>query len=157
MPANPSTNRARRFLTLAAILAILIAICVICSLLTTQWVMRERANHDNETLSHQWLHQKLELTPSEEQAITVFESNYRAERDALMRKFNLQIGVLRERLVEQDDYSTEIDVEIHRIHKIHGELQKLSIQHYYDMLNVLPTDKQEILRGLATQALSQPE
>jgi len=36
-------------------------------------------------------------------------------------------------------------------------LQELSIQHYYDMLNVLPPEKQAKLRELAIKALSQPE
>jgi Spy/CpxP family protein refolding chaperone len=157
MPANPTISRTRRLLSLAAVIAILITICVSASLLTTRWVMHERASHSDETLGHNWLHDKLGLTTQEEQAIAAFEGDYRAERDALMQAFNLRITDLRERLVEQDDYSPEIDAAIHRIHEVHGKLQELSIRHYYDMMRVLPADKQAMLRELAVKALSQPE
>lgn len=157
MPSSPTASRTRRLLTLAALLTILIAICVSASLLTTRWVMHERASHSDDTLGHNWLHEKLGLTAQEEQAIDAFEGDYRAERNALMQAFNTRITDLSKRLVEQDDYSPEIDAAIHRIHEVHGKLQELSIRHYYDMMRVLPADKQAKLRELAVKALSQPE
>ena len=106
---------------------------------------------------HEWLHQALELTEEEKAAIDSFEGEYHHDRDALIQEFDSRIAELRQILVESDEYVPEVDVAIHRIHEVHGQLQELSIQHYYDMLNVLPPEKQAKLRELAIKALSQPE
>jgi len=106
---------------------------------------------------HQWLHEALELTEKEEAAIDAFEGDYRSERERLVKEFDSRVGDLRQIIVSTDQYVPEVDAAIHQIHEVHGELQELSIQHYYDMLSVLPPDKQDKLRHLAVKALSQPE
>jgi Spy/CpxP family protein refolding chaperone len=106
---------------------------------------------------HHWLHEALELTEQEEAAIDAFEGDYRSERERLVKEFNSRVGDLRQILVSNDQYVPEVDAAIHRLHEVHGELQELSIQHYYDMLNVLPPEKKDKLRQLAVKALSQPE
>jgi Spy/CpxP family protein refolding chaperone len=158
MVRTKQTNRTKGILTLIAIAFAMIVICVGASLVTTKWLAQNDSvwEHDM-SHGHKWLHEALELTESEEAAINAFESEYREQRGLLTKEFDSRIGELRDILTENDEYVPDVDVAIHRLHDVHGKLQELSIQHYYDMLNVLPTEKQEKLRQLAVKALSQPE
>jgi hypothetical protein len=59
-------------------------------------------------------------------------------------------------IVRNGHYGPEVTEAVHALHAVHGRLQDLAIQHYYDMLAKLPPNKQERLRGLAVKALSTP-
>ena len=158
MTQNNRTLWVRRILSLAAIAFVLILICVGSSLFFAKYLTHGSSGWRNDMSSgHEWLHQALELTEEEKAAIDSFEGEYHHDRDALIQEFDSRIAELRQILVESDEYVPEVDVAIHRIHEVHGQLQELSIQHYYDMLNVLPPEKQAKLRELAVKALSQPE
>lgn len=148
----------RRALTLAAIATVLVLVCVGASLFVAKYLAHEGGGWRNDmSRGHHWLHQALNLTEEEKEAIDSFEGQYHRDRDALTEEFNARIAELREILIESDEYVPEVDRAIHRIHEVHGQLQELSIEHYYDMLRVLPPEKQNKLRELAVQALSQPE
>ncbi len=149
----------KRSLTLAAAAGILIVLCVGISILASQWVMHESRswNLNDQPQGHQGLHQALGLTDDEAAAIDTFENTYHQKKDALTQEFEARVAALRQLLVEQDQYSPDVNTAIHRLHEVHGALQELSIRHYYDMLSVLPPEKQEKLRQLAVKALSQPE
>ena len=149
----------KRSLILAAAAGMLIVLCVGISILASQWVMHESRswNHHDQPQGHQGLHQALGLTDDETAAIDTFEKTYHSQKDALTQEFEARVAALRQLLVEQDQYAPEINTAIHRLHEVHGALQELSIRHYYDMLSVLPPEKQEKLRQFAVKALSQPE
>lgn len=151
-------SRGRQVIFLAGIFSLLLVICVSVSLFTTKWLVKEQTRwaHD-QPQGHHWLHEELGLTEEEAAAVDVFEPNYRRERSELLKEFHKRMGELKDILADQDSYSADVDVAIHRIHEVHGQLQELSITHYYDMLSVLPPEKQDRLRQLAVQALSQPE
>lgn len=130
--------------------------CVLVSFLSVRLMMqtccaRGAAN------GHQWLHEELGLTEEEAARGDVFEAPYQAERQRLQSEFNQRIQTLAALLREQDSLSPEISGAIHEIHTVHGQLQQLAIEHYFDMLSVLPPDKQKRLRELAIEALSTPE
>ena len=158
MTQNIRTLWVRRILSLAAIAFVLILVCVGSSLFFAKY-LTDRSSGWRKDMSgwHQWLHQVLKLTKDEQAAIDSFEGEYHHDRDGLEQEFDSRIADLRQILVESDEYVLEVDVAIHRIHEVHGQLQELSIKHYYDMLNVLPPEKQAMLRELAVKALSQPE
>ena len=159
MTSNIQPDRTKRILTVAVAAAVLVVLCVGVSVLTSKWVMRGSHSwyHHDQPHGHQWLHETLGLTDEEAVAIDTFEAAYREEKAVLTAEFESRIADLRALLVERDRYSPEVNTAIHRIHEVHGALQELSIRHYYDMLNVLPPEKQEKLRELAVKALSQPE
>ena len=158
MIAKDRSTRTKQILTLVAIVLVMMTICISVSIITRQWFSKSQDawNHDMPH-GHQWLHEALELTEKEEAAIDAFEGDYRSERERLVKEFDSRVGDLRQIIVSTDQYVPEVDAAIHQIHEVHGELQELSIQHYYDMLSVLPPDKQDKLRHLAVKALSQPE
>ncbi|MDQ8209443.1 periplasmic heavy metal sensor [Coraliomargarita sp. SDUM461003] len=158
MSPNHRSLWVKRILSLGVIALLFVVLCVGLSVFVTRSLTNGSAGWRNDmSEGHQWLHEALELTAQERAAIDSFEGQYHQERDELTREFDARIANLRQILVESDEYVPAVDRAIHRIHEVHGQLQELSIQHYYDMLSVLPPQKQDKLRELAVQALSQPE
>jgi len=106
---------------------------------------------------HQWLHHELGLTETEAAAIDEFEVPYRTERARLQEVFDQKVRSIAELLQNSDEFNPEVVHAVHDLHIVHGQLQERSIRHYFDMLSVLPPDKQEALRSLAVGALSTPQ
>lgn len=154
---NDNSLKHRGMLRLLFLAAALIAVCVVVSLLTARWVMRDTEWRHDQPHGHDWLQQELGLDASEIARINAFEGDYRSARAELLKEFNARINELAELLRTTDSYSDEVTHSIHRLHEVHGRIQELSIEHYYDMLSVLPPDKQKALRDLAVNALSTPE
>lgn len=155
---NAPRSRTARILTLSGLVAALLAVCVVVSLLTASmvegdggWERHEEAN------GHQWLRQELDLTADQAAAIDAFEPAYRRERAQLQRQFEERIEQLRQAIMASEEFSPQVAESIHDLHIVHGRLQELSIRHYYQMMSVLPPDKQDRLRNLAGKALSVPQ
>ena len=151
-------NKKNKIRTLVGLVAGLILVCVLVSAVTSNLLTRkvDWSKHDEDD-GHQWLHHELNLTPEETAAINAFEPEYRQNRAALQKQFQSKIEELRQEIVSSDEFSGEAEVIIHGLHIIHGQLQELSIRHYYQMMQVLPPEKQERLRNIAAKALSVPQ
>lgn len=145
-------------MTLAGLIAGLILLCVLVSTVTSRLLTDsgEWSRHDKAD-GHQWLHKELDLTPEELAAINTFEPDYRKDRMELQRQFQQKIEELRQKIVRSNEFSDDAKATIHELHIIHGQLQELSIRHYYQMMNVLPPDKQARLSDIAAKALSVPQ
>ncbi len=149
-------TRKRGKFRLISLILILVVLCSAVSYLTVSFVGRNHWRH-HDTIGHKWLHKQLRLTPDEIERIDVFEGDYRARRSELQTEFQVRIDKLAETLRTSDSYSTEVTAIVHEIHAVHGQIQQLAIEHYYDMLGVLPSEKKEMLRQLAVEALSRPQ
>lgn len=136
---------------------LLIFSCGAVSFFVSHWASRRDDWKHDQTHGHEWLRKEIGLSDEEYDAINSFEAEYRQRRDELLTQYNARIGDLRQLLLTHDEFAPEVEHAIHELHVVHGELQELSIRHYYDMLRVLPPEKQGRLRQVATDALSEPE
>ena len=154
---SDASLKQRGVIRLLVLAGALIGICFLVSFLTAKWVMMGQSWEHDQPHGHQWLQQELDLTDEEMAAVNAFEPGYRAERQELLDEFNRRIEALAVLLRTTDAYSEEVTHAIHYLHEVHGDIQILSVEHYYDMLSVLPPEKRGALRDLAVNALSQPE
>ena len=155
---NQPLIRNRRIPLLIGLGFALIALCMLGSYTTTRLLHRNPDwNRHDEAHGHQWLHHELNLTAQEAAAVDVFEPAYREQRTLLLTQFHGKIGNLRQLLQQSDAYNPEVEHAIHELHLIHGNLQELSIRHYFQMMSVLPPEKQAHLKRIAGEALSVPE
>jgi Spy/CpxP family protein refolding chaperone len=97
------------------------------------------------------------LTAEEAAAGDEFEPEYRQQRAELQAQFQTKVEQLRKEITTSDEFSDRAKQMIHELHIIHGKLQELSIHHYYQMMHVLPAEKQAHLRDIAAKALSVPQ
>lgn len=147
-------NKFRALLVLAAGL---ILVCVLASWITSVLMLQGQDWKHDAGYGHQWLHQKLNLSEMEAAAIDALEPAYRRNRTEMQGQFQTKIDKLRKQITSSDKFTGEVSQTIHELHLIHGQLQELSIRHYYEMMQALPADKQDRLRDLAAEALSTPE
>ena len=152
---NCDCKKGRRVFIFAGLTGGVILICVFVSLVTTRLIVNSSnwRQHDG----HQWLHQELDLSDREAAKIDALEPEYRKERAELEEDFQQRILMLRDLIVNSQELTPEVRHAIHELHIVHGQLQQLSIKHYYEMMNALPKDKQIRLKEIAVQALSIPE
>jgi hypothetical protein len=134
----------------------LMATASLVTLATLELMPRADWSQHDAADGHQWLHEELGLTAEEALAVDAFEAPYRAERARLSDEFKERIDRLAALLRESDEITPEVTHAVHELHLVHGQLQELSIRHYFEMLGVLPPEKQEKLRKLAVEALSTP-
>lgn len=155
---NCEFNKGSRVLIFAGLIGAMILICVLVSFATTRLISNKSdwSQHNSEH-GYQWLHRELELSENESAAIDALEPAYHKERAELQRDFQQRILTLRDLIVNSQNLTPEVSRAIHDLHIVHGQLQELSIKHYYKMMNALPEDKQERLKEVAVQALSIPE
>lgn len=137
--------------------AVLIVAAGAVAYFVADWVSQAQSWKHDQKHGHEWLRQEIGLSDAESAAINDFEAGYREKRAELLEKYRKQMGGLRDLLLRQDDFTPEVQHAINELHRIHGELQELSIRHYYDMLSVLPPEKKDRLRKVAADALSEPE
>lgn len=148
----------RRPLPLLVFFSILVVVSVLVAVISVR-MMSPHAGwraHDRPQ-GHQWLHKELDLTVEEAAAIDAFEEPYRDERARLQKEFNARVQAIATLLENSDELTPEVTHAVHELHIVHGQLQELSIAHYFEMLSVLPPEKQEGLRELAIDALSTPQ
>ncbi|KAF0094918.1 MAG: hypothetical protein E1N59_1346 [Puniceicoccaceae bacterium 5H] len=163
MSHPPKAQRPSRW-RIGGFLLLLVLACVgigyltadLASLAMHQMMERPQWKHD-QPHGHRWLHDELGLTDEEAARIDVFEADYRQRRRELETEFDQRMAELAELIRANDSYTPEVTHAVHALHAVHGELQQLAIEHYYQMLSVLPPEKQQRLRDLAVEALSQPE
>ena len=155
---NCYCNKGNRVCIFAGLIGGIILICVFVSLVTTRLIVNSSdwRQHDAEH-GHQWFHRKLDLSDSEAAMIDALEPEYRKERTELEKAFQQRILILRDLIVNSQELTPEVGHAIHELHIVHGQLQELSIKHYYEMMKALPRDKQIRLKEIAVQELSIPE
>lgn len=155
---NCECNNRNRIRVFSGLAAAVVLLCAIVSFFTAHLILNSSkwSKHDAEN-GHKWLHRELNLTETEVELIDALEPAYRHRRAELQRDFNQQILSLRELIVNSQELTSEVRHAIHELHVIHGQLQELSISHYYEMMDALPEDKQRRLKEIAVQALSIPE
>ena len=151
----PTVRRPLPFFVFFLILVVVSALVAVVSvrLLSphSDWSAHDQAH------GHQWLHEELDLTAKESAAIDAFEGPFRTERARLQKEFNTRVQTIAALLESSSELTPAVTQAVHELHIVHGELQELSIAHYFEMLSVLPPEKQERLRKLAVDALSTPQ
>lgn len=152
-----SCNKRSKSGIIIGVFVVFAVAAAIVSAITSLWVVNNDTWNKHEgSGGHQWLHEQLNLTNHEAAAIDAFEPEYQKQKEELNRRFNDKIEELRDLLINSTQYASEVEQTIQDLHVIHSQLQKLSIRHYFQMISVLPPNKQVRLKSLAGQALSVP-
>lgn len=143
-------------LRLFGLLACLALISAAVTLLFIRLFPSPKEWRHDEAAGHHWLHQQLDLTAEEARRVDAFEEPYRADRQRHQAELARRIAALADILRRAEDHGPEVVAAVEAVHEVHGQIQTLAIAHYFEMLSVLPIEKQERLRALAVEALSHP-
>jgi len=144
--------KSRIFLFLS-LLAVVAAVAAISCFVTERWMNRCLCERQEE--GHDWIHEKLGLTPEQEKKLEPIESRFAEEKrhhEELMRMANRELAST---ILEEKQDSEKVREAVDKIHHATGALQKTTINHLFEMKNVLSAEQYEQLLQMTAQGLNE--
>lgn len=114
-----------------------------------------KAPHHNQIDAHVWLHEQIGTTADQDQKLIEIERTFAEKQRVLRGKIHVGNLELAAAMLEDKAFSERVAAAVERIHHAQGELQKLTIEHIFDMQTVLTPQQAEKLNKLAADALVQ--
>lgn len=145
-------NPVLRFCALLLVVAIVAATACY---LTCRFVMRSQMRGEGTAAgsAHQWIHRELKLTASQDSTLHPIEQKYasrRAELAASIRAANAELA----RAIREDRAdSPQVAAAVDKIHRAQGELQKVTLDHVFEMRQALTPEQYDKLLDLTATAL----
>jgi Spy/CpxP family protein refolding chaperone len=103
--------------------------------------------------AHDWLHDQLQLTPEQQKALEPIEARFHEDYQRANAQLLDANRELARTLGQTKDFSPEVTAAIEKVHHRMGALQKLSIQHIFEMKPLLTPEQNDRLLHYAQQAL----
>jgi hypothetical protein len=104
--------------------------------------------------SHDWLHEQLEITPEQTLKLEVIEERF-AERESNLREALFAANrVLGQVIKEERTYTPRVASSVEMIHHAMADLQKATLEHLFEMEEVLTEEQYDRLLQLAGDALA---
>jgi len=94
---------------------------------------------------HDWLHEKLEISPEQEEQLAPFEERYAHRRRELLDRITAGGLALSGALAASPLKREAVDAALAEIHAAQGELQKATITHFLEMKDHLSPGQAEKL------------
>lgn len=137
--------------TVLAFFVAVIGVAVLSAFCTLRWSAAHPPVAPGD--SHQWLHDQLHLTPAQHTALEPVETRYAEKQHRLMSQLQEANRELARAMGTEKAYSPAVAAAVEKIHQHMGEMQKLSIEHVFEMRQVLTPEQGDKLVQLAQKAL----
>ena len=111
------------------------------------------ANTSTACTPHDWLHNELQLTAEQKKTLEPIETRFHEDYERANTQLQEANRELARTLGQTKIFSPEVSAAIEKVHHRMGELQKLSIQHLFEMKAVLTPEQNDRLLHYAQQAL----
>lgn len=102
---------------------------------------------------HAWIHEELTLTPAQEKRLEPSEQRFEETKRHLTEVIRLTNRELARFIEEDRTNSPRVQDSVRRIHAAMGELQQATLQHIFEMRDVLEPEQYDRLLRLTTEAL----
>ena len=133
------------------ILAILIAAVAGCIGAYATGFLAER----NETVGlHEYVHKELELTPDQTSRLDEIEALHAAQKAELEASLRAANARLAQAIEAEHEYGPEVSAAIDDVHQQMGALQKATIEHVFEMRELLDSEQQELFDRQVSKALT---
>ncbi len=144
-----------RALRLAVLLLTVAAVAAGSCLLTGRWMSRGPMSGavQGADAAHQWVHRELHLTPAQDESLHPSERRYAERRDGLKAAIRQASADLARAIREDRADSPKVSAAVDRIHQAQGELQKVTLEHVFEMRRTLSPAQYDQLLNLTATAL----
>lgn len=112
----------------------------------------ESAKHSGGA-THAELHQALVLTSQQEEQLIPLEAKAKKREDELRGALNAANADLARVLVSERSYSPQVEKSVEKIHKAMAKLQKATLEHLFEMEEILSPEQYDQLLQLAGESL----
>ena len=102
---------------------------------------------------HGWIHEELGLSGEQERQMTPMERRFEETERHLQEVIRLANRELADAIAEDRDHSERVEEAVRRIHKAHGELQRTTLAHIFEMKPYLAPEQYDRLIELTAEAL----
>ena len=113
----------------------------------------QRAPNSASVDYHQWIHDQLQLTSEQEERLRPSEEKYETQARQLRAKLRAANRELAEAIKSDRSNSPRVQHAVATIHSLTGELQIVTLEHIFEMQEVLSPGQYDHLLNLAADAL----
>ena len=138
--------------TVILFFSVVIGVAAISALATRYFMAAPQQTHDSK---REWLHEQLNLTEKQHEALEQIEVRFASEETRLRDAFNAANRNLATAIHEEGASTPRVEAAIENVHHQMGELQKLSVAHLFEMTTVLEPEQKEKLMHYAEIALTE--
>lgn len=133
-------------------LAVIVAVLAFgaCWMVGNSFMGHHESAHD----PHQWLHEQLNLTAEQDKKLQPVEEKFAERKKALEAEIHQANKELATAINEDGNYSPRVQQSVDKIHHAMGELQKVTLEHLFEMHSVLTPEQRKKLNSLTTDALT---
>ena len=118
-----------------------------------QNLSKESHGHSRHGDAHAYLHQKLDITVEQEKKLSQLEEKYQKRKAYLEKAMSLANMELADAISSNKSYSKDVQNSVDKIHKAMGEIQKATLEHLFEMQNILDEKQNEKLIDIITNSL----
>ena len=104
---------------------------------------------------HEWIHKQLNLTPAEQKALEPIETKFAQRKRNLMGEIRSANKELAEAIKQDQADSPRVSAAVERIHHAQRELQEATLEHVFEMKEVLTPEQYQKLLNLTADELNQ--
>lgn len=133
------------------VIAVLLAALAGClgAIAADRWLNQEHSGS-----LHQFVHDELVLTDEQNMSLETLEARYAVKRSALEASLRASNARLAQAMEEEHAYGPEVSAAIDEVHTRMGELQKATVQHVFDMREILEPEQQRLFDRQVSEALT---
>ncbi len=121
-----------------------------CWMVGNSFMGHREPTHD----PHQWLHEQLNLTAEQDAKLGPIEAKFAERKEALEAEIHQANRELATAINEDGNYSPRVKQSVDKTHAAMGELQKVTLEHLFEMHSVLTPEQRKKLNSLTTDALT---
>ncbi len=104
-------------------------------------------------VTHEDLHRAVGLTPEQEAALVPLEDKAEERESELREALDAANAELAQVIVSERSYSAKVEKSVEKIHRAMAELQKATLEHLFEMEQVLTPGQYDKLLRLAGESL----
>jgi Spy/CpxP family protein refolding chaperone len=104
---------------------------------------------------HEWIHKELDITPSEQKALESIEAKFAERKRNLMAEIRSANRELAEAIKQDQADSPRVSAAVEKIHHAQGKLQEATLEHVFEMKEVLTPEQYQKLLNLTADELNQ--
>lgn len=134
--------------------AAVVIVAALSSYLTLRLVDHSSTLKQTES-AHQWLHEKLRITPAQHSALAPIEEHFAKQQNRYSTNLLEAKRHLAYIMSEDKAYTPRVAAAVDQVHRCMGDLQNASIEHVFEMRTVLTPSQGEQLLEFARKSLEQ--
>lgn len=111
-------------------------------------------NHDDNGSLHRFVHEEMVLTEDQNARLEALEARVAVERAALEASLRASNARLAQAMDDEHEYGPGVSAAIDDVHSRMGDLQKATVQHVFDMREILEPEQQRLFDRQVSSSLT---